>query len=223
MPWTKQRTWGGVNARTSLGLQLGSGAELWMAPRRTHTPLLARLRQLNRLAAGARRLNTEPVSEPQHSPGAIERALADMEHGHRSRARRRLKSYLVNHPTSMDARRLLTELYRADRHPDEAGRWGYLLRDGATTAERAAYERACAYRLTPDWTATYLRKGLHWNAPVESADDYAIGILRQLDARAAAEAEDYRRAIDAMIWNRIGRAITRLRRWVGARTGRPTP
>jgi hypothetical protein len=123
----------------------------------------------------------------------------------------------------MDARRLLTELYRADGHADEAGRWGYLLRDGATTEERAAYERACAYRLTPNWTATYLRNGLHWNASVESADDYAAGILRQLDTRAAAEAEDHRRAIDAMIWNRIARALARLRRWVGARTGRPTP
>jgi hypothetical protein len=101
----------------------------------------------------------------------------------------------------MDARRLLTELYRADGHADEAGRWGYLLTDGATTAERAAYERACAHRLTPAWTATYIRKGLHWNAPVDSADAYTAGILHQLDARAAAEAEDHRRAIDAMIWN----------------------
>ncbi len=122
----------------------------------------------------------------------------------------------------MDARRLLTELYRADGHLDEAGRWGYLLLDGATAAERAAYERACAYRLTPAWTATCLRKGLHWNAPVESADDYAAEILRQLDARAAAEAEDYRRAVDAIIWNRIGRAIARLRGWLSTRTGGPT-
>jgi hypothetical protein len=163
------------------------------------------------------------VSDLQHSEGAIERALTDMEHGQRARARRRLKSYLVGHPTSMDARRLLAELYRADGHSDEAGRWGYLLRDGATAAERTAYERACAYRLTPDWTATYLRKGLHWDAPVESADHYAAAILRQLDARAATEAEAYRRAIDAIIWNRIGRAFARLRRWVGARTGKSTP
>jgi len=123
----------------------------------------------------------------------------------------------------MDARRLLAELYRADGHPDEAGRWGYLLRSGATTAERTAYEQACASRLTPDWTATYIRKGLHWDAPVKSADPYAAGILRQLDAHAAAEAANYHRAIDSILWNRIGRACARLRRWVGAATGRPTP
>jgi hypothetical protein len=163
------------------------------------------------------------VSDPQHSAGAIARALTDMEHGQRARARRRLKSYLVGHPTSMDARRLLAELYRADGHSDEAGRWGYLLREGATTAERTAYERACAYRLTPDWTSTHIRKGLHWDAPVESADPYAAGILRQLDTHAAAEAESYHRAIDAMLWNRIGRAFARLRRWVSAATGRSTP
>jgi hypothetical protein len=119
----------------------------------------------------------------------------------------------------MHARRLLADLYRADGHPDEAGRWGYLLERGATPAERAAYERACAHRLHPRWTSTYIRKGLRWNAPVETADDYAAAILRELDARSAAEQENYRRAVDAIIWNRIGRAIGRLHDWIRNRSG----
>jgi hypothetical protein len=145
---------------------------------------------------------------------AIERALADLTHGDRHQARVRLKGYLVNKPASMTARRLLADVYRADGYWDEAGRWGYLLEGGATPKERAAYERACAHRLHQGWTGTYIRKGLHWNAPVDMADDYAAVILRELDARAATEDENYRRAVDAIIWHRIARAFRRLRSWL---------
>ncbi len=180
---------------------------------------------LVRVWPGAPRQPAEPgsahtghVSDVSAPTTAIERALADVARGDRLKARLRLKCYLVNEPASITARRLLAELYRADGYLDEAGRWGYLLEDGATAEERAAYERACAYRLHPRWTSTYIRKGLRWNAPVEAADDYAAAILRELDARSAAEEEDYHRALDAIIWNRIGPALRRVRSWLSTRS-----
>lgn len=133
-----------------------------------------------------------PVEE---SGDAIRRAVIDALANRRAEARQRLKSYLVAHPESMAARKLLAEVYRADQHPDEAGRWGYLLRDVASATERASYEKACADRMAPSWTYTYIRKGLHWTAPVELADDYAGAILRDLDARAEQEAAGWRRRI----------------------------
>jgi len=143
-----------------------------------------------------------PVKE---SEDAISRAVADASANRRAEARQRLKGYLVAHPESMAARKLLTELYRADQHPDEAGRWGYLLRDVATPSERASYERACAHRMAPAWTYTYMRRGLHWAAPVELADDYAGAILRELDDRAEREAADFRRRITPLHVRLAGR------------------
>jgi hypothetical protein len=90
----------------------------------------------------------------------VKRARQDAANGDLHRARRRLKGYLVSKPDDLDARAELAALYRADGHLDEAGRWGYLT--GATAAEKAAYEKQCAHRLTPDWTATLIRQGLRW-------------------------------------------------------------
>lgn len=154
------------------------------------------------------------MSEGESLANAIGRALRDLERGDRRQARQRLKSHLVSKPASMEARRLLAELYRADGYPDEAGRWGYLLADGATANERAAYERACAHRLHPMWTNTCVRRGLRWTAPLSQADDYAAGVLRRLDEAAAAEREGHRRELESRLWYRLARAIPPLRGWV---------
>lgn len=148
-----------------------------------------------------------PVEE---SGDAISRAVDDASANRRTEARQRLKGYLVAHPESMVARQFLAELYRADQHPDEAGRWGYLLRDFATPIERASYERACAHRMSPAWTYTYMRRGLHWTAPVGLADDFAGTILRDLDDRAEQEAADFRRRITPLHVRLAGR----IARWL---------
>lgn len=74
------------------------------------------------------------------SSGALDRARADASAGDYRAARRRLQSYLVNRPDSLDARLMLVELYRQEGHLDEAGRWGYLIGGAATEAERRAFE-----------------------------------------------------------------------------------
>ncbi len=162
------------------------------------------------------------MSDESAPTTAIERALADVTRGDRHKARVRLKSYIVNKPASMTARRLLADLYRADGYPDEAGRWGYLLEGWATAEERTAYEKACAHRLHPRWTSTYIRKGLRWSVPVEAADANAAAILRELDARSLTEEQDYRRALNAIIWHRLGRGLRQLRSWLSTgKTGGP--
>lgn len=140
------------------------------------------------------------MSEAPRRSRAIDRALADTSIGNRTEARTRLKGYIVNRPDSMEARRLLMELYRVDGYPDEAGRWGYLIQDGATPEERAAYEYACAHRLSPRWTATLIRKGLHWPASTEALDPSVARILEGLDGRAAREAEGWKIAIGFHPW-----------------------
>jgi hypothetical protein len=122
---------------------------------------------------------------------AIGRAKADVQAGDFARARLRLRGYLVNDPTSREARLLLADLYRRDGYPDEAGRWGYLFPDASSTMERAAYERSCAHRLGSQWTSTYIRRGLHWPAGVATHDPEATAIIARLDERAAREATDW--------------------------------
>jgi hypothetical protein len=147
---------------------------------------------------------------------AFDRVLADRHAGRLSLARHRLKNYLVNKPASMEARRLLAELYRADAYPIEAGRWGYLVEEGATAGERAAYEWACAHRLRPHgaWTNLCIRRGLCWVGALEEADDYAAAMLRQVDDAAAAEVRKHRQALEASFSYRLARAIPALRGWL---------
>jgi Tfp pilus assembly protein PilF len=80
------------------------------------------------------------TDSPRNRSTGLTRAQADLVRGDTAAARHRLKSYLVDRSTCMDARRLLAHAYRVDGHADEAGRWGYLDEGAATDAERAAYE-----------------------------------------------------------------------------------
>lgn len=127
---------------------------------------------------------------------AITRAQGDLAAGGRAKARQRLKSYLVDRPGSTEARRLLTEAYRADGYLDEAGRWGYLDPDGATEQERAAYERACAHRRGPDYAAICTRNGLHWPPGTPAPAPYATERLALLDTQAAAAQEAWEAKIN---------------------------
>lgn len=103
------------------------------------------------------------------------------------------------------------EIYRQDGQRDEAGRWGYLLRDGATRDERAAYEHACKHRLHAHWQGTYLRNGLHWPDGLEAADPWVSAILKELDMRAARESETWHvRRARPSAWARFVEAFRRV-------------
>jgi hypothetical protein len=127
---------------------------------------------------------------------AITRAQGDLAAGDRAKARQRLKSYLVDRPGSAEARRLLTEAYRADGYLDEAGRWGYLDPDGATEQERAAYERACAHRRDLDYAPIKTRNGLHWPPGTPAPTPYANDMLAFLDTQATAAQEAWEAKIN---------------------------
>lgn len=122
---------------------------------------------------------------------AITRATADAAAGDLTRARMRLRGYLVSKPSCREARLLLAEFYRRDGHLDEAGRWGYLYPETTPERERAAYEHSCAHRLGPQWRRTLMRRGLHWPSDTPTGDPVISAILARLDAECAQEARDH--------------------------------
>jgi len=132
------------------------------------------------------------VAGRQHG-GARERAADDLRAGRPAVARERLKGYLVEVPWSLPARELLAQAQRIDGHPEEAGRWGFLVEGASTPAERAAFERASRFRHQwapgPGFVATNMLTALRWPAGLAAGDAYADAALGELDSRAAGEAE----------------------------------
>jgi hypothetical protein len=126
------------------------------------------------------------------SGSALERARHDAEEGRLWLARHRLKGYLVDRPGSLQARRLLAELYRRDGYPDQAGRWGYLVDGGATDRERMLFERSATFPFRGIVNAEHLRLLLRWTGPVESAPGFTRAVLRDVDRRAAEQRAAYR-------------------------------
>jgi len=95
--------------------------------------------------------------------GAREWAADDLRLGRPAVARERLKSRLVEVPWSLPARELLAQAQRADGHPEEAGRWGFLVEGASTSAERAAFERQPLP--APVGTRTRPRRHQHAHSP----------------------------------------------------------
>ena len=119
--------------------------------------------------------------------GAIHRARADLARGDRASARLRLKNYLVDRPTDLEARRLLAEAYRMDSYLDAAGQWSYLQISTLSDEEREAFERSCRNRRGPDQVATSTLAALRWPATMNAGSDEANQLLRALAATAADE------------------------------------
>ena len=117
----------------------------------------------------------------------VVRARVDLSAGDTTSARHRLKGYLVDQPTDVEARRLLAQAYRLDGQLDAAGLWGYLVSDAATPEERAAFERSCAHRRGPRWVATSTLAALRWPAGTSAPDSHAEHVLARLSEGAAAE------------------------------------
>lgn len=115
------------------------------------------------------------------------RARTDLSAGDQAAARHRLKGYLVDRPTDLEARRLLAQAYRLGGQLDAAGLWGYLEADAATAEERAAFEHSCVHRRGPRWVATSTLAALKWPADTAVPDSDADQALARLRAAAAAE------------------------------------
>lgn len=115
------------------------------------------------------------------------RARTDLSAGDQAAARHRLKGYLVDRPTDLEARRLLAQAYRLGGQLDAAGLWGYLESDAATAEERAAFEHSCVHRRGPRWVATSTLAALKWPADTAVPDSDADQALARLRAAGAAE------------------------------------
>jgi hypothetical protein len=134
---------------------------------------------------------SRPGREPDET--AVDRARRDVEEGRLWLARHRLKGYLVDRSGSLEARRLLAELYRRDGYADQAGRWGYLVEDGATDRERMLFERSATFPFPGMVNAEHLRGLLGWSGPVDSAPSFTRAVLHDVDRRAAEQRVAYRR------------------------------
>jgi hypothetical protein len=74
-------------------------------------------------------------------PDVLARARKDLAQGHTDVAIRRLRTYLANHPSNLEERRVLAAIYRQTGNYVEAGRWGFLTTE-VRPAELTAFERA---------------------------------------------------------------------------------
>jgi hypothetical protein len=71
----------------------------------------------------------------------MERVANDLAKGHTHPAKQRLHSLIAAHPTDLDLRRQLADVYRQTGDLVEAGRWSYLDED-CDPVEILAFERA---------------------------------------------------------------------------------
>lgn len=71
----------------------------------------------------------------------MDRVANDLAKGHTHPAKQRLHSLIAEHPTDLDLRRQLADVYRQTGDLVEAGRWSYL-DEGADPLEILAFERA---------------------------------------------------------------------------------
>ncbi|MEO5609865.1 MAG: DUF6584 family protein [Ornithinibacter sp.] len=126
----------------------------------------------------------------------VVRARMDLDAGDTASARHRLKGYLVDRPTDLEARRLLAQAYRMDGQLDAAGLWGYLEADAAAAEERAAFESSCLHRRGPRWVATSTVEALKWPVGAAMPESDADQVLARLNVAAVAERAAWELAIN---------------------------
>jgi uncharacterized membrane protein len=73
----------------------------------------------------------------------LERIVAEnsawVEAGEYRRAIDRMRALIRTDPHDLELRRELARVYRSLGHPDQAGRWGYIVPDGASDEERSRF------------------------------------------------------------------------------------
>ena len=108
----------------------------------------------------------------------IDRVASDLAKGHTHPAKQRLHSLIAAHPTDLDLRRQLADVYRQTGDLAEAGRWSYL-DEAADPFELLAFERAYP---SPAGRRTALR----WPADALPPTDYVRRKLAELPPRPTA-------------------------------------
>ncbi len=89
----------------------------------------------------------------------MERVANDLAKGHTHPAKQRLHSLIAAHPTDLDLRRQLADVYRSTGDLVEAGRWSYLDEDAdpaEVQAFEAAYHAPASRRIALRWPANAL-------------------------------------------------------------------
>jgi hypothetical protein len=130
----------------------------------------------------------------------MERVANDLAKGHTHPAKQRLHSLIAAHPTDLDLRRQLAEVYRQTGDLVEAGRWSYLDED-ADPVEVLAFERA--------YHAPASRRiALRWPAEALAPTDFVRRRLAELPPlREAQAATSLRTRLKIRLsWARIGAA-----------------
>jgi hypothetical protein len=110
----------------------------------------------------------------------IDRVASDLAKGHTHPAKQRLHSLIAAHPTDLDLRRQLADVYRQTGDLVEAGRWSYL-DEAADPFELLAFERAYP-------SLTSRRIALRWPADALPPTDYVRSKLAELPPRPTARA-----------------------------------
>ncbi|HEX6684003.1 MAG TPA: DUF6584 family protein [Candidatus Limnocylindrales bacterium] len=117
----------------------------------------------------------------------MDRVAHDLAKGHTHPAKQRLHSLIAAHPTDLDLRRQLADVYRQTGDIAEAGRWSYL-DEAADPFELLAFERTYP-------SPSGRRAALRWPADALPPTDYVRRKLAELPlpptarARAAAKAK----------------------------------
>jgi len=108
----------------------------------------------------------------------MDRVANDLAKGHTHPAKQRLHSLIAAHPTDLDLRRQLAEVYRQTGDLAEAGRWSYL-DETADPFELLAFERAYP-------SPAGRRSALRWPADALPPTDYVRRKLAELPPRPTA-------------------------------------
>jgi hypothetical protein len=110
----------------------------------------------------------------------IDRVASDLAKGHTHPAKQRLHSLIAAHPTDLDLRRQLADVYRQTGDLVEAGRWSYL-DEAADPFELLAFERAYP-------SPASRRKALRWPSDALPPTDYVRRKLAEMPPRPSARA-----------------------------------
>ncbi|WP_162908103.1 DUF6584 family protein [Allorhizocola rhizosphaerae] len=129
----------------------------------------------------------------------MDRVANDLAKGHTHPAKQRLHSLIAAHPTDLDLRRQLAEVYRQTGDLVEAGRWSYL-DEAADPVEILAFERAYP-------SPAGRRAALRWPANALPPTDFVRRRLAELPPprTIAAQAQRMRLSI-RLNWMRLSAA-----------------
>jgi Family of unknown function (DUF6584) len=139
--------------------------------------------------------------DPGHSEfmaksNLMDRVANDLAKGYTHPAKQRLHSLIAAHPTDLDLRRQLADVYRQTGDLVEAGRWSYL-DESADPVEVLAFERAYP-------SPTGRRAALRWPADALPPTDYVRLKLAQLPPpRVTVRAAQRMRVTFKLTWARL--------------------